>query len=93
MNPAELLGALHTTLVRIQQIAPESKTSWDADGVRQLTNERMWISAGNLAEAYRKIVGLPAGVEPWAELYGYRSILAHASPMRSPGPYLARDGY
>lgn len=66
MNPAELLGALPTTLVRIQQIAPDSKTSWDTDEVRQLAIERLWITAGNLAEAYRKAVGLPAGVEPWA---------------------------
>lgn len=93
MNPAELLGALHTTLVRIQQMAPDSKTSWDADEVRQLAIERLWITAGSLAEAYRKVVGLSAGVEPWAELYGYRSILAHALLDDRAGPYLARDGY
>lgn len=80
MNPAELIATLDATLVRISRLVPENKASWDADDLRQLAIERLWITAGNVAEAYRTATGLPSGVEPWAELYGYRSILAHALP-------------
>lgn len=42
--------------------------------------QRLWITAGNYAEAYRVAADIPTGVEPWSELYGYRSILAHMLP-------------
>ncbi len=45
-----------------------------------LAIERLWIYAGNLAEQHRLATGEPTGVEPWAELYGYRNLLAHALP-------------
>jgi uncharacterized protein with HEPN domain len=44
----------------------------------RLAVERLWITAGNTSEAYRRSVGLPAGVEPWGELAGDRNLLAHA---------------
>jgi len=42
--------------------------------------ERVWITAGNLAETYRIDKGIGSGVEPWSELAGYRNLLAHALP-------------
>ncbi len=46
----------------------------------RLAVERLWITAGNAAEEYRRAVSVDVGVEPWAELSGYRT----ASPTRFP---------
>lgn len=80
MSDAALLAVLDSTLRQIQALTPPAKPAWDADEVRQLAIERLWIIAGNAAEAYRKTAELLPGVEPWAELYGFRSVLAHALP-------------
>jgi uncharacterized protein with HEPN domain len=75
-----MLDALEATLLRIRALTPVDKASWGADELRQLAVERLWIIAGTIAEEYRKRAGLGSGVDPWAELYGYRSVLAHALP-------------
>lgn len=80
MNPAELLDGLETTLLRIQALTPVDQASWASDELRRLAVERLWITAGTLADEYRKAAGLPVGVDPWAELYGYRNVLSHALP-------------
>lgn len=36
------------------------------------------LAAGNLAEEHRNAAALGCGAEPWAELDGYRNVLAHA---------------
>ena len=46
----------------------------------RLAVERLWITAGNTAEEYRRVAGIDVGTEPWAELVGYRNRLAHALP-------------
>lgn len=78
MNPAALLAALKRTLRQIQSLTPADKAAWDA------APNAGWLSSGimtgNAAEAYRKAVDIPPSVEPWAELYGFRSVLAHALP-------------
>lgn len=51
-----------------------------AASVVRLAVERLWITAGNLAEVYRIERGVTTGVEPWSELVGYRHLLAHALP-------------
>lgn len=61
-------------------MAPAEKASWDADLIVRLAVERLWITAGNAAEEYRRSEGIDAGVEPWAELTGFRNLLAHALP-------------
>jgi uncharacterized protein with HEPN domain len=76
----EALTALADTLERLQDILPTEKASWDADVVARLAVERLWITAGNVAEEYRRASAVEAGVEPWAELVGYRNRLAHALP-------------
>lgn len=52
----------------------------DEQPVTRLAIERLWITAANLAEIYRMDQGLATGTEPWAELVGYRNLLAHALP-------------
>jgi hypothetical protein len=76
----ELLAALIGTLEQLRQILPDDKTSWDRQDLVRLAVERLWITAGNLAESYRLTKGIPGGVDPWAELAGYRNLLAHALP-------------
>ena len=80
MNASEALDALIATLEQLDELLPHDKASWDSDVVIRLAVERLWISAGNLAEAYRMEQGVPTGVEPWSELAGYRHLLAHALP-------------
>jgi uncharacterized protein with HEPN domain len=80
VSAPHLLDALEATLLRIQELTPADKASWDADDVVQLAVERLWITAGNVAEEYRRAAGVPAGIDPWAELYTFRSVLAHALP-------------
>jgi uncharacterized protein with HEPN domain len=70
-----------TSIVRSRRLCTAvDKAAWDTDEMRRLAIERLWTVAGNVAEAYRKAAELPPGVDPWAELYGFRSVLAHALP-------------
>lgn len=80
MTDDELLAALVSTLEQLRQILPDDKASWDRQVLVRLAVERLWITAGNLAESYRLTKHLPGGVDPWAELAGYRNLLAHALP-------------
>ncbi|MDQ6613738.1 MAG: hypothetical protein M3083_03020 [Actinomycetota bacterium] len=80
MTASESLRALLETLGQLKQIFPKDKQTWDDQPIVQLAVERLWITAGNLAEAYRTQEGIGSGVEPWAELAGYRNLLAHALP-------------
>jgi uncharacterized protein with HEPN domain len=52
----------------------------DGDLVLRLAVERLWITAGYCAEEYRRANQIDPGVEPWAELTGYRNRIAHALP-------------
>jgi hypothetical protein len=72
--------ALTAFLEQIRDLLPADKFVWDGDSVLRLAVERLWISAGNCAEEYRRASGIDPGVEPWAELAGYRNRLAHALP-------------
>ncbi len=80
MTPEESLVELRVVLEQLRRLLPTDKAGWDRDLVVRLAAERLWISAGNLAEAYRIARGIGPGVEPWAELAGYRHLLAHAVP-------------
>ena len=74
------IDALIATLEQLRRILPTDKPTWDQDVIVRLAVERLWITAGNLAEAYRIVQGLATAVEPWSELAGYRHLLAHALP-------------
>ncbi len=80
MTADEVLVALVAALEQPRQVLPDDETVWDNDVLVRLAVERLWIAAGNLAEAYRIEEGIVAGIEPWAELAGYRHLLAHALP-------------
>lgn len=80
MTTDEVLDALVATLDQRRQILPGDKAAWDSDVLVRLAVERLWITAGNLAEAYRIEGGIAVGVEPWSEMAGYRHLLAHALP-------------
>lgn len=80
MTADEALGALVATLEQLRQIFPGDKAAWNSRPVVRLAVERLWIAAGNLAEAYRTERGIVPGAEPWSELVGYRHLLAHALP-------------
>jgi hypothetical protein len=76
----EALDSLIATLEQLQRTLPADKNDWEEQPVTRLAVERLWITAGNLAEAYRIDQGIAVGVEPWSELAGYRHLLAHALP-------------
>lgn len=80
MTADEALAGLIAVLESIEGIVPADKVSWDGDLVVRLAVERLWITAGNTSEEYRRATGVEAGVEPWAELAAYRNRLAHALP-------------
>lgn len=68
------------TLQHLCELADQGRERYDSDPVVRLAVQRRWITAGNYAEAYRATVGVAAGTQPWSELYGYRSVLAHMLP-------------
>ena len=80
MTAAEALDALVATLEQLRRILPDDKVDWDNQVLVRLAVERLWITAGNLAESYRTEEGIAASIEPWSELAGYRHLLAHALP-------------
>lgn len=81
MTGHELLAALEQSLRELQALVPADKASWDQDPVVRLAVERLWITAGNIAETYRRdVLMVDPGTRPWAELAAYRHKLAHALP-------------
>lgn len=74
MIPRDLLGDLIATLEQLRQLLPSDKATWDGDLVARLAVERLWITAGNLAETYRIAAEIESGNDPWAELAGYRNL-------------------
>lgn len=80
MTIAELRSGLLHTLEQISELAELGRERYDADVFVRLAIQRLWITAGNYAEALRVTSGAEAGVQPWSELYGYRSVLAHMLP-------------
>jgi uncharacterized protein with HEPN domain len=77
---ADYLKQLQATLRRIADLVPGTLADWQADELLRLAIERLWITAGNLAEAHRIATGADTGADPWAELHRFRSLLAHALP-------------
>lgn len=80
MNGPLLVDQLVEVLKQIGDLLPDDKAVWDDDLRTRLGVERLWITAGNVAESHRVNAGLDAGAEPWAELYRFRNLLAHALP-------------
>lgn len=80
MSPSDLLDGLMRELEAIAELAARGRTAWEGDELIRLAIERRWITAGNYAESYRVVAGLPTATDPWTELYDYRCLLAHALP-------------
>ncbi len=80
MTAADLLAGLSRTLEHLTRLAALGRDRYDAELLLRLAIQRLWITAGNYAEAYRVAAGVEAGTPPWSELYGYRSVLAHMLP-------------
>lgn len=80
MTRADLLAGLFRTLEHLARLAAFGRERYDADLLIRLAVQRLWITAGNYAEAYRSAAGVETGTQPWSELYGYRSVLAHMLP-------------
>ncbi len=80
MTALELLASLEATLLRIRTLVPPDQQTWNDDGILRLAVERLWITAGTVAEVYRLDADIPTGVGPWPELYAFRCVLAHALP-------------
>lgn len=80
MTAAELRRGLLRTLEQISDLAGHGRDRYDADVLVRLAIQRLWITAGNYAEALRVASGAELGAQPWSELYGYRSVLAHMLP-------------
>lgn len=81
MTPAELhAGLLVRTIGHIGELAALGRKRYDQDVLVRLAIQRLWITAGNYAEAYRAATETEHGQQPWSELYGYRSVLAHMLP-------------
>lgn len=80
MTAADLWACLLRTLEDLAGLAALERERYDTDLLVRLAVQRLWITAGNYAEAYRASIGAEAGEQPWSELYGYRSVLAHMLP-------------
>lgn len=77
---AELLAGLRRALDQLAGLSALGRGRYDADVLVRLAIQRIWISVGNYAEAYRLSAGVATGAQPWSEMYGYRSVLAHMLP-------------
>lgn len=80
MTVDELRRGLLRTLEQISALAEFGRERYEADILVRLTIQRLWITAGNYAETLRTAIGAEPGAQPWSELYGYRSVLAHMLP-------------
>lgn len=64
----------------IEAALPGTVEEWRSSRIRQPAVQRLWILAGNLAEAHRVDASLNIKVQPWSELVGFRNRLAHMLP-------------
>lgn len=80
MTPEDLRRSLELVLRHLWAMLPQQKDVWDADEKLRLAVERLWITAGNVADKYRRATLRPHGSQPWTDLYKYRNVLAHALP-------------
>ena len=74
------LVELARVLDQIADLVAAGREAFDTDPRQRWSIERLWIYAGNLAEAHCREHGLEDGVEPWAELIGVRHVYAHYTP-------------
>jgi hypothetical protein len=81
VTPDDLLGGLTDTLGKLADIVTLGRSRYDSDPFVRLSLQRLWITAGNYADAYRTAVGLPSG---------HRTMVGDARVPQHPGPHAAR---
>lgn len=74
------LEQLREVLNALDELAHLGRERYDVDRLVRWSIERLWILAGNLAEAHCQTTETPLGVEPWSELIAERNVLAHYAP-------------
>jgi hypothetical protein len=74
------LAELARVLDQVAEFVAAGREAFDTDPRQRWSIERLWIYAGNLAEAHCREHGVEDGVEPWAELIGLRHVYAHYTP-------------
>ena len=77
-----LLVELAQVLGQLAELVAEGREAFDADPRQRWSIERLWIYAGNVAEAHCRADGIDDGVEPWAELIAARNVYAHYRPSQ-----------
>lgn len=86
MTADEALHALVETLDQLRWVLPPDKASWDSDVVLRLAVERLWITAGNAADEYRRAAGIDIGLEPDAGTVTSRRSSAGAERLTVASP-------
>jgi hypothetical protein len=74
------LEQLQEVLANLQELVGLGHERYQADRLVRWSFERLWVFAGNLADAYCAETGVPVAVEPWSELVAERNVLAHYLP-------------
>lgn len=74
------LDALVQVLDSIAELVASGREEFDRDPRQRWSIERLWIHAGNLAEAYCREADIADGVEPWSELISAHNVYAHYRP-------------
>jgi hypothetical protein len=77
-----LLGELAQVLDRLAGLVADGREAFDSDPRQLWSIERLWIYAGNLAEAHCRAEGIDDGVDPWSELISARNVYAHYRPSQ-----------
>ena len=77
-----LLGELAQVLGQLGELVANGREAFDSDPRQRWSIERLWIYAGNLAEAHCRAEGIDDGVDPWAELIAARNVYAHYRPSQ-----------
>jgi len=77
-----LLGELALVLDQPAGLVADGREAFDFDPRHRWSIERLWIYAGNLAEAHCRAERIEEGAEPWAELISARNVYAHYRPSQ-----------
>lgn len=76
------LAELARVLDQIAGLVADGREVFDVDPRQRWSIERLWISAGNLADRHCREQDLDDGLDPWSELIGARHVYAHYTPSQ-----------
>lgn len=75
-----LLEQLQEVLATLDELVSLGRERYDTDPLVRWSIQRLWIFAGNRADAHCQTARVAAGLEPWSELIAERNVLAHYLP-------------